>query len=365
MTSVCTGALPLAAAGLLEGRRATTARSRLDVLESIDPSIDVQGDVRFVDDGDLVTAAGLSAGMDMALHLVGRLASPERSRRVRDGIETRPIRRTDGSAPGAALENGPRRADERAQLRITRRAAPDEGAAKLRHPGDRDVDQVEVPHVAGGRRDGRKDDLAPGHSNREVKGCTLADGDPRPWNRTSARGGGRRDRLLQLVRPVAEEHRLVVGELLDIDRVAIRQRMVAGNGEGARLTGENRPDDQVGLFQRDPGRDHVNVVVTQAPERVVPGHLHDLDPALRVLRLERSDDLDQAQAAGWPTQQAELQRSLELACGRARPLEDGVELIDDRAEVALESLAERGQLDAATGAVNELCPTLRSSSWRL
>lgn len=90
LTSVCTGALPLAAAGLLDGRRATTARSRLDVLRSIDDSIDVQRDVRFVDDGDLVTAAGLSAGMDMALHLVGRLTDPERARQVRKGIEYEP-----------------------------------------------------------------------------------------------------------------------------------------------------------------------------------------------------------------------------------------------------------------------------------
>jgi transcriptional regulator GlxA family with amidase domain len=90
VTSVCTGALPLAAAGLLRGRAATSTRSRLQTLKSIDSSIEVRSDVRFVDDGDVITAADLSAGMDMALHVVGRLASPERSRQVRDGIEYAP-----------------------------------------------------------------------------------------------------------------------------------------------------------------------------------------------------------------------------------------------------------------------------------
>jgi transcriptional regulator GlxA family with amidase domain len=90
MTSVCSGALPLAAAGLLRGRPATTARSRLNTLKSIDSSIEVRREPRFVDDGDVITAAGLSAGIDMALHLVGRLAGPDRARQVREGIEYAP-----------------------------------------------------------------------------------------------------------------------------------------------------------------------------------------------------------------------------------------------------------------------------------
>jgi transcriptional regulator GlxA family with amidase domain len=90
VTSVCTGAVPLAAAGLLRGRPATTHRRFLDTLESLDGSIEVRRKERFVDDGDVITAAGLSAGIDMALHVVGRLASPERSRQVREGIEYAP-----------------------------------------------------------------------------------------------------------------------------------------------------------------------------------------------------------------------------------------------------------------------------------
>jgi transcriptional regulator GlxA family with amidase domain len=90
VTSVCTGALPLAAAGLLQGRPATSNRSLLDRLNTIDSSIQVHRDVRFVDDGDIITAAGLSAGIDMALHIVGGLAGTARARQVRDGIEYAP-----------------------------------------------------------------------------------------------------------------------------------------------------------------------------------------------------------------------------------------------------------------------------------
>jgi transcriptional regulator GlxA family with amidase domain len=82
-TSVCTGALVLAAAGLLRNRPATTHHGALQRLAELDPTIDVQAEARWVDDGDVVTAAGVSAGIDMALHLVARLAGDERARRVR------------------------------------------------------------------------------------------------------------------------------------------------------------------------------------------------------------------------------------------------------------------------------------------
>jgi transcriptional regulator GlxA family with amidase domain len=86
MTSVCTGSVVLAAAGLLRGRPATSHRNSLDRMVSIDPTIEARSGVRFVDDGDVITASGLSAGIDMALHVVGRLAGPERARQVREGI---------------------------------------------------------------------------------------------------------------------------------------------------------------------------------------------------------------------------------------------------------------------------------------
>lgn len=86
LASVCTGSLVLAAAGLLSGRPATTHWASLDRLRELDPSINVRTEDRFVDDGDVVTSAGVSAGIDMALHLVGRLAGPDRAREVRRGI---------------------------------------------------------------------------------------------------------------------------------------------------------------------------------------------------------------------------------------------------------------------------------------
>jgi transcriptional regulator GlxA family with amidase domain len=90
MTSVCTGALVYADAGLLDGRPATTYWAQLELLASLGRDIDVRGDDRFVDDGDVVTAAGVSAGIDMALHLVARLHSPERARDVRRYIQYDP-----------------------------------------------------------------------------------------------------------------------------------------------------------------------------------------------------------------------------------------------------------------------------------
>ncbi|MGD9619533.1 MAG: DJ-1/PfpI family protein [Mycolicibacterium sp.] len=91
MASVCTGSLVYAAAGLLSHRPATTHWASLEMLAELDPTIVVRPDERFVDDGDIITAAGVSAGIDMALHLVARLASPERAREVRRYIQYDPV----------------------------------------------------------------------------------------------------------------------------------------------------------------------------------------------------------------------------------------------------------------------------------
>jgi len=90
VTSVCTGALVLAAAGLLAGRPATTFHGALDELRDLDASVEVRPEDRFVDDGDVVTSSGVSAGIDMALHLVGRFAGADRAREVRRGIQYDP-----------------------------------------------------------------------------------------------------------------------------------------------------------------------------------------------------------------------------------------------------------------------------------
>lgn len=90
MASVCTGSLVYAAAGILSGRPATTHWASLEHLAQLDPTIAVRSGDRFVDDGDVITSAGVSAGIDMALHLVARLAGPERSEEVRHVIDYAP-----------------------------------------------------------------------------------------------------------------------------------------------------------------------------------------------------------------------------------------------------------------------------------
>jgi transcriptional regulator GlxA family with amidase domain len=91
MTSVCTGSLVYAAAGLLTGRRATTHWASLNLLSETDPTVVTDVDARYVDDGDLVTSAGVSAGIDMALHLVSRFAGAGRARAVQREIQYEPI----------------------------------------------------------------------------------------------------------------------------------------------------------------------------------------------------------------------------------------------------------------------------------
>jgi transcriptional regulator GlxA family with amidase domain len=90
VTSVCTGSLVLAAAGLLRDRPATTYWSAFDELLALDPTIEPRPNDRFVDSGEIVTAAGVSAGIDMALHLVARLHSIDRAREVRRYIQYDP-----------------------------------------------------------------------------------------------------------------------------------------------------------------------------------------------------------------------------------------------------------------------------------
>lgn len=90
LASVCTGALVYAAAGALAGRPATTYWDAVDELVELDPSVLVDTEARFVDDGDVITSAGVSAGIDMALHLVARLESVAMARETRRGIQYDP-----------------------------------------------------------------------------------------------------------------------------------------------------------------------------------------------------------------------------------------------------------------------------------
>lgn len=76
MTSVCTGAFLLAANGLLDGKSATTHWASVDWLRETYPAITVRDDQRYVDEGRIITSAGVSAGIDMALHVVERMHGP-------------------------------------------------------------------------------------------------------------------------------------------------------------------------------------------------------------------------------------------------------------------------------------------------
>ena len=73
LASICTGAFLLAEAGLLAGKRATTHWMDLDRLEREYPAVLVQRGVRFVDEGNILTSGGISAGIDLSLYLVKRL----------------------------------------------------------------------------------------------------------------------------------------------------------------------------------------------------------------------------------------------------------------------------------------------------
>ncbi len=87
MASVCTGALVLAAAGLLEGRKATTHWAYAAYLDKLGAQYQR---ARWVEDGKCITAAGVSAGIDMALFLAARLMGEDRARQIQVGIEYDP-----------------------------------------------------------------------------------------------------------------------------------------------------------------------------------------------------------------------------------------------------------------------------------
>jgi transcriptional regulator GlxA family with amidase domain len=90
MTSVCTGSLVLADSGLLDNGPATTHWGSLEHLAALGTDVEVRADDRFVDRGDIITASGVSAGIDMALHLIARLHTVERAREVRRYIQYDP-----------------------------------------------------------------------------------------------------------------------------------------------------------------------------------------------------------------------------------------------------------------------------------
>jgi putative intracellular protease/amidase len=98
-TSVCTGSLILAAAGLLEGKRATGHWLAMDTLRELGARATAE---RVVFDGKIVTAAGVSAGIDMALALAARIAGEHVAQAIQLGIEYDPQPPFDAGSPDKA-----------------------------------------------------------------------------------------------------------------------------------------------------------------------------------------------------------------------------------------------------------------------
>lgn len=107
LVSICTGAFALAEAGILDGRRATTHWRYADDLRRRFPRVSVKPDVLYVDEGEVLTSAGVAAGLDLCLHLIrrdlGAAAANAMARRVvvaphRDGGQAQYIERSVGEA---------------------------------------------------------------------------------------------------------------------------------------------------------------------------------------------------------------------------------------------------------------------------
>jgi transcriptional regulator GlxA family with amidase domain len=110
MVSICTGAFVLAAAGILDDRTVTTHWEYADQLTSLYPRVRVDAGVLFTDDGDVLTSAGLSAGVDLCLHLIRRDHGAEVANRVARHCVVPPWR--DGGQAQYIERHVPERPDE-------------------------------------------------------------------------------------------------------------------------------------------------------------------------------------------------------------------------------------------------------------
>jgi cyclohexyl-isocyanide hydratase len=132
VTSVCTGALVLGAAGLLIGKRATTHWMSREMLASFGA---IPAAERFVVDGNLITGGGVTAGIDFALAVAAQVFGPDVAKSIQLGIEYDPRPPYDAGSPERAepaLVAATRAAAAKRQAE--RRRAVDAAAARLRHP---------------------------------------------------------------------------------------------------------------------------------------------------------------------------------------------------------------------------------------
>jgi transcriptional regulator GlxA family with amidase domain len=139
--SICTGSFLLAAAGLLDGRPATTHWSSADHFQRLFPRVRVDPDVLYVDDGDVLTSAGVAAGIDLCLHIVrrdfGAAVANEVARRTvvpphREGGQAQYIRRPLPEPQLAGTERARAWALERLEQPLTLRQLADREAMSVR-----------------------------------------------------------------------------------------------------------------------------------------------------------------------------------------------------------------------------------------
>jgi AraC family transcriptional activator FtrA len=137
LVTICSGVFVLAAAGLLDGRRATTHWRYVDSLRRLHPRVRVEPDVLYVDEGEILTSAGSAAGIDLCLHLVrcdhGAEIANQVARRLvvsphRDGGQSQyvpiPAGTAEGGGLGRVLEWAQRRLHETLSVaRLARQAA--------------------------------------------------------------------------------------------------------------------------------------------------------------------------------------------------------------------------------------------------
>src|SRR5258708_23836519 len=122
MVSLCLGAFVLAAAGLMEGRRATTHWPYCHALSDAYPQVEVVPDVLYIDEGDVLTSGGVAAAIDLCLHLVRKDHGAEIANRLGRGPYLTPA--ASGSAPPSAGRSNIARRTRPSTTSPTRRDGP-------------------------------------------------------------------------------------------------------------------------------------------------------------------------------------------------------------------------------------------------
>lgn len=132
VTSVCTGALVLGAAGLLKGKRAATHWMSMDMLREFGA---IPTEARVVTDGNVITGGGVTAGIDFALTIAADLGGPELARAIQLGIEYDPQPPFNAGSPrGAGAETVAKARTAAAQRQSDRAAEVRKAAARLAAP---------------------------------------------------------------------------------------------------------------------------------------------------------------------------------------------------------------------------------------